>query len=168
MDIVVTGDGWLQWGDTQVRCALGKGGLSLNKKEGDGTTPVGTFPLRRLLFREDRLERPKTRLPTLAIDEHDAWCDDPDYPLYNTKVATPYPARTEPLWREDHLYDLIVVLGHNDDPVVPGAGSAIFLHVAKPGYEPTEGCVALDIDDLLTLLAETSREDTLTVQKGTP
>lgn len=137
-----------------MRCALGKGGVREDKKEGDGATPVGRFVLRRVYFRPDRLETPYTRLPVIKLYPDDAWCDDPDYPTYNSKVITPYPARTETLWRDDHLYDVIVVLGHNDAPVVPGAGSAIFLHVAAPGYSPTEGCVAVAIEDLLAILRE--------------
>jgi L,D-peptidoglycan transpeptidase YkuD (ErfK/YbiS/YcfS/YnhG family) len=137
-----------------VRCALGKGGVRSDKQEGDGATPVGRFPLRRVYFRPDRVATPVTRLPVIQLFPDDAWCDDPDYPLYNSKVITPYPARTEPLWREDGLYDVIVVLGHNDAPVVPGAGSAIFLHVAAPDYSPTEGCVAVALPDLLDILRE--------------
>lgn len=163
MDIRVDRDGWLSWGEHRVRCALGRGGVSAKKREGDGATPIGTFTLRRVHFRADRVERPETGLPILELSENDAWCDDPDYPLYNTKVVTPYPARTEPLWRDDHLYDLLVVLGHNDDPVVPGEGSAIFLHVAAPEYAPTEGCVAISVDDLQSLLSEAAPGDTVTV-----
>jgi L,D-peptidoglycan transpeptidase YkuD (ErfK/YbiS/YcfS/YnhG family) len=115
---------------------------------------VGRFPLRRVYYRPDRLVTPRTALPVLRLYPDDAWCDDPAYPLYNTKVVLPYPARTEPMWRDDHLYDVVVVLGHNDAPVVPDAGSAIFLHVAGPGYAPTEGCVALELVDLLELLRD--------------
>jgi L,D-peptidoglycan transpeptidase YkuD (ErfK/YbiS/YcfS/YnhG family) len=153
MIISVARDGTLKANDKTYRCALGKGGVREDKCEGDDATPVGTFPLRRVYYRRDRINRPHTRLAALPLHENDAWCDDPDYPLYNCKVVTPYPARTEPMWRDDHLYDIVVVLGHNDDPVVPGAGSAIFLHVAAPDYAPTEGCVALAIDDLLDILA---------------
>lgn len=163
MEILVERSGWLSWDDTKIKCALGRSGVTDNKREGDGATPVGTFPLRRVMYRSDRMERPKTRLPVVELMKDDAWCDDPDYPLYNTKVITPYPARTEPLWRSDSLYDLIVVLGHNDDPVVPGAGSAIFLHVATEDYAPTEGCVAVSYDDLLTLVEQVSRTDTLRI-----
>jgi L,D-peptidoglycan transpeptidase YkuD (ErfK/YbiS/YcfS/YnhG family) len=147
-------DGWLSWDGNRVRCALGKGGVREDKQEGDGATPVGRFPLRRVYFRADRVDSPATRLPLIRLFPDDAWCDDPDYPTYNSKVVRPYPARTETLWRDDHLYDVIVVLGHNDAPVVPGAGSAIFLHVAAPDYAPTEGCVAVALPDLLALLRE--------------
>lgn len=151
--IAVTGEGSLQWNDRRVSCALGRGGVVLDKREGDGGTPVGRFALRRVFYRPDRLAPPRTALPLRAIDPVDGWCDDPGHPSYNRLITKPFPAGHEDLWRADHLYDLIVVLGHNDDPPVPGLGSAIFLHVAGPGYAPTEGCVALAEADLVELLA---------------
>ena len=129
-------------------------GVSRDKREGDGATPAGTFPFRYAWYRADRIARPTTALPVRAIDAQDGWCDDPASPDYNRPVRLPCAARHEVLTRDDGLYDLIVVLGHNDDPVVPGRGSAVFLHVAAPGYAPTEGCVALARDDLLRVLAE--------------
>jgi L,D-peptidoglycan transpeptidase YkuD (ErfK/YbiS/YcfS/YnhG family) len=110
------------------------------------------WPIRRVLFRQDRLRRPVTALPCAPIDPHDGWCDAPGDANYNRPVALPYRASAEPLWREDRIYDLVVVLGYNDDPVAPGAGSAIFLHLARPGYPPTHGCVALAAEDLLEVL----------------
>jgi L,D-peptidoglycan transpeptidase YkuD (ErfK/YbiS/YcfS/YnhG family) len=163
MLLSVDHSGWLHVEGETYKCALGRGGVRADKKEGDGATPIGTFPLRRVYYRVDRISRPATNLPVIPIAEDDAWCDDPDYPLYNTKVVTPYPARTEPLWRDDHLYDVLVVLGHNDAPVVPGAGSAIFLHVAADDYAPTEGCVALALDDLLAVLRLVDRSSVLAV-----
>jgi L,D-peptidoglycan transpeptidase YkuD (ErfK/YbiS/YcfS/YnhG family) len=134
------------------RCAVGRGGLRRAKREGDGATPVGAWPLRRLLYRPDRIAPPDAALPARALGPEDGWCDDPADPRYNTPIALPDPAGHERLWRADGLYDLIVILGHNDDPPVAGAGSAIFLHVARPDYGPTEGCVALALDDLRAVL----------------
>ena len=134
-------------------CALGAGGVVVDKHEGDHTSPAGRFPLREILYRADRLERPMTGLPLRAIDPADGWCDAPDDPAYNRPVTLPYGASTENLWRADNVYDLIVVIGYNDAPVRPGRGSAIFLHIATDGYGPTEGCVALARDDLLVVLA---------------
>lgn len=136
----------------QYRCALGRGGVRLDKQEGDGATPIGCFPLRRVLYRADRLHAPVTALPVAPIEADDGWCDDPADPAYNRPVKLPRAGRHERLWRDDHLYDVVVVLGHNDDPPVPGKGSAIFLHVAHVDYRPTEGCVALALPDLLTVL----------------
>ena len=133
-------------------CVLGRAGVSAQKREGDGATPAGRFPLHRLLYRADRLARPETALPVAAIARDDGWCDDPADPHYNRAVKLPYGARTETLWRDDELYDLVIVVGHNDDPVVPFAGSAVFMHVAATNGEPTAGCVALGRADLLALL----------------
>lgn len=152
--IVVFGDGRLLWGARQYRCAVGKGGVRADKREGDGATPAGRFQLRRLFWRADRLARPVTRLPIAKIDEADGWCDDPSDRAYNTHVRLPYPARHETLWRADGLYDLVAVIGYNDDPPHPNRGSAIFMHVASARYDPTEGCVALARDDLIAVLAD--------------
>ena len=154
MEITVEPSGFLTWERNRVRCALGRGGVRIDKHEGDGATPAGAFPLRRLLYRADRLERPVTGLPTEAIRTDDGWCDDPKNTAYNRPVRLPFAASHEKLWRDDALYDLVAVIGHNDDPPVPDHGSAIFLHVAKLDWEPTEGCVALTRDDLLRLLAD--------------
>jgi L,D-peptidoglycan transpeptidase YkuD (ErfK/YbiS/YcfS/YnhG family) len=135
-------------------CALGRSGIvpAAAKREGDGATPEGLLPLRRLLFRADRLARPACAVPAEPIAPDDGWSDAPDDPAYNRMVRLPYPASHERLWREDALYDLVGVLGWNDDPPVPGSGSAIFLHLARPGLAPTEGCIALALPDLLALL----------------
>ncbi|MEE8444293.1 MAG: L,D-transpeptidase family protein, partial [Alphaproteobacteria bacterium] len=152
MELLVTADGRLRCGGRSYRCALGHGGIGAEKCEGDGVTPVGVFALRRVLYRADRMALPETGLEVAPIGESDGWCDDPADPNYNRPVALPYAASHERLWREDAVYELIVVLGHNDDPPRPGLGSAIFLHVARPEYEPTQGCVALAPGDLLAVL----------------
>ncbi len=137
-----------------MRAAIGRGGISRHKAEGDGATPAGRLPLLRVLYRADRVHKPRTPLPTEPIAEQDGWCDDPLDGAYNTQVRLPYPARHEELWRRDALYDVVGVLGWNTRPVVRGQGSAIFLHVAKPDYAPTEGCVALSLTDLRQLLED--------------
>ncbi|MFN3626801.1 L,D-transpeptidase [Parvibaculum sp.] len=148
--------GLLTAGGDRFECALGRAGILPVKREGDGGTPAGRFPLRALRFRADRLPAPATTLPVTAMAEDDGWCDAPDDPNYNRPVRHPYPASAERMWREDHLYDLVVILGQNDDPVVAGAGSAIFFHLAKDtdaGLRPTEGCVALRLPDMLKVLS---------------
>jgi L,D-peptidoglycan transpeptidase YkuD (ErfK/YbiS/YcfS/YnhG family) len=151
--IEVTQDGRLVWPGGAIRCALGRSGVTRDKREGDGATPAGLFPLRALWYREDRVGRPPTALARFRILPEDGWCDDPADPAYNRPVKLPYPGRHERLHRADGLYDLVVPLGYNDDPIVPGRGSAIFLHVCRPDYGPTEGCVAIPCDDLLPLVA---------------
>jgi L,D-peptidoglycan transpeptidase YkuD (ErfK/YbiS/YcfS/YnhG family) len=151
-----------------VRCALGKSGVTpaADKREGDLASPAGVWPIRRLLFRPDKGALPATALPVEPIARDDGWCDAPGDPAYNRPVKLPYPASAERMWRDDGLYDLVLVLGHNDDPPVPGLGSAIFLHLAKPGYGPTEGCVALAREDFEALLAAARPGDTVEIREG--
>lgn len=148
----VTADGLLRFRGETLRCALGAGGISAAKREGDAATPTGLLPIRRILWRADRGPRPATSLPAEPIAPDDGWCDDPTDAAYNTAIRLPHRARHERLWRDDAVYDVIGVLGWNDAPVQRGRGSAIFLHVARPGLAPTEGCVALPKADLLRLL----------------
>jgi len=152
------------WGGKVLRCAIGRGSIRREKQEGDGVTPVGRWPIRRVLYRADRLAEPATAFDCAVIAADDGWCDDPADPAYNRAVRLPYAASHERMTRDDALYDVVVVLGHNDDPVVPGAGSAIFLHVARPDYSPTEGCVALALPDLLAVLASASRGSAVVVE----
>lgn len=158
MDLIVSrnGDGWqATYGDKRWRCAVGRGGLraASEKVEGDGASPIGRWPIRRVFYRADRMEMPASPFPIDAIDRLDGWCDAPSHPDYNRQVRLPFAASHEALWMEDDIYDIVVVLGHNDDPPVPGAGSAVFLHIARPGYPPTAGCAALSREDLLAFLA---------------
>ena len=134
------------------RCAVGRGGMSIDKLEGDGCTPTGRFPLRKVLYRPDRMKKPETELIVHALKPTDAWCDDPSDKTYNQLVSLPFPASHEKLWRNSRIYNLIVVMGHNDNPAVPKKGSAIFMHIAKPNYAPTEGCIALQRKDLLDIV----------------
>lgn len=134
------------------RCASGRSGVVLNKVEGDGGTPVGIFPFRQVFYRADRVLRPKTILPAIALQPDMGWCDDPSDPLYNRQVILPYPARHEELWREDHVYDIILVVGYNDNPAISGKGSAIFIHLARENYSPTAGCLAFALEDLQEIL----------------
>lgn len=133
-------------------CALGRAGTTRDKHEGDGATPLGTFRLVSVLHRPDRGPPPVTALPVTAIRPDDGWCDDPADRAYNQAVTLPYAGRHERLWREDHVYDLIVILDYNLAPVVSGKGSAIFLHLAREDYAPTEGCVAVDAQLLRRVL----------------
>ena len=149
-------DGALAWaslGDRRWRCVVGAGGVREDKVEGDGATPAGEFPLRRVYFRNDRLVLPKIALPARPISRHDGWCDDPRSSSYNRLVHIPNDWSHEKMWRDDGLYDLVVVVGYNDDPPEGEWGSAIFLHIARDDHGPTRGCVAFSRDDLLELIA---------------
>ena len=151
-DSAETSLGWATLGARRWRCTVGEGGVREDKVEGDAATPAGEYPLRRLYFRNDRLVLPKVRLPARPISEHDGWCDDPQSPTYNRLVHVPNDWSAEKMWREDGLYDLVVVVGYNDDPPEGEWGSAIFLHVAREDYAPTKGCVAFSQVDLLELV----------------
>jgi L,D-peptidoglycan transpeptidase YkuD (ErfK/YbiS/YcfS/YnhG family) len=146
-------DGRFELGEAETRCALGRNGVvaAEDKREGDGASPAGVWPIREVLYRPDRGPAPVTRLPCRPLRRADGWCDAPADRNYNRPVALPYRAGAEALWRDDGLYDLVAVLGYNDDPPVPHRGSAIFLHVWAGG-RPTEGCVALAKADLQQVL----------------
>jgi L,D-peptidoglycan transpeptidase YkuD (ErfK/YbiS/YcfS/YnhG family) len=161
-------DGWFALPAGKVRCALGQSGVApaREKREGDLASPAGVWPIRRLLYRPDKGPAPATALPAEPIARDDGWCDAPGDPAYNRPVKLPYPASAEAMWRDDGLYDLVVILGHNDDPPVPGLGSAIFLHLAKPGYAPTEGCVALARADFEAFLALARPGDAVEIAEG--
>jgi L,D-peptidoglycan transpeptidase YkuD (ErfK/YbiS/YcfS/YnhG family) len=143
---------WASLGGRRWRCVLGAGGVREDKVEGDAATPAGEFPLRRIYFRNDRLVLPKVQLPARPMASHDGWCDDPRSPTYNRLVHVPNEWSHETMWREDGLYDLVVVIGYNDDPPEGEWGSAIFLHIARKDYSPTRGCIALSRPDLLELV----------------
>jgi L,D-peptidoglycan transpeptidase YkuD (ErfK/YbiS/YcfS/YnhG family) len=138
-------------------CALGRSGLRVMKREGDGATPFASLPLRRLFIREDRGPRPSCRLPMRRIRPADAWCDDMKDRRYNRLIVRPPGEAEERLMRQDHLYDLIVELGWNDRPVRKGLGSAIFWHLARPGLTPTAGCVATTRSAFQRILPRLSR-----------
>lgn len=169
MNLVVRHDGTAEWRGARLRCAIGRSGIRCDKREGDGATPAGVFALNRVLYRPDRLARPRTILPVAPVDPDDGWCDAPDDDDYNRQVRLPYPASAENLWRDDHVYDLFVVTSHNTEPTLAGLGSAIFVHLARVDFGPTEGCVALALDDLQRVLADWRADDRLeTVEPTEP
>jgi L,D-peptidoglycan transpeptidase YkuD (ErfK/YbiS/YcfS/YnhG family) len=153
MRATVTPGGIFSIGIETFRAALGFGGIRADKREGDGGTPAGLLPLREVLYRADRLIAPVSVVPVRKLAPFDGWCDDPSHPAYNRAVQLPINAGAEALWRDDASYDIIGVLGWNDDPPQPSLGSAIFLHLARFDYSPTEGCIALAADDLRHVLA---------------
>jgi L,D-peptidoglycan transpeptidase YkuD (ErfK/YbiS/YcfS/YnhG family) len=146
-----------------VRCAIGKGGRRPKLREGDGITPRGEWPVREVLYRADRMRRPRTALPVRVIRQIDGWCDAAQDRNYNRRVKLPYRASHERLWRDDRLYDVVVVLGYNDRPRSRGRGSAIFMHLAREGYRPTAGCIAMSRSDMLRLLERMRPGDTVFV-----
>ncbi len=149
-------------GGREAPCRVGRAGIAApgEKREGDLKTPSGSFALRCVYYRPDRMQPPKTSLPVIALTPEDGWCDDSAHPMYNRPVKLPFAGRHEKLWREDNVYDLIIPLGYNDGadeagnptPIIPGAGSAIFMHLMREDGVGTEGCVALGLEDLLAVL----------------
>jgi L,D-peptidoglycan transpeptidase YkuD (ErfK/YbiS/YcfS/YnhG family) len=144
--------GWLVAGPLALPVALGRGGIKANKREGDGGTPRGHFRLRRLWWRAERHPRPATFLPVQRIGPDDGWSEDPSDRHYNQPIKVPDGSNADRLARTDHLYDFIIELDHNTRPRIAGRGSAVFIHVARPHFAPTAGCVALRIDTLRRLL----------------
>ena len=166
MKLVANGNaGLLQAGDRTIPCSIGRGGLiaAADKREGDGATPIGVWPIRGVLLRAGRVALPGVTLPWRWIRADDGWSDDVEDPAYNRPVRHPHGYSAERLWREDGLYDVIVVLGHNDAPAVPGMGSAIFWHCWRGGAT-TEGCVAIARDEMLALLPDLTPGDALSVR----
>lgn len=165
---VAWSDGRFDLQGGQAPCALGRGGVvaATDKREGDGCSPLGAWPMRRVLYRPDRGPPPPSALPCTPIAPDAGWCDAPDDPAYNQPVRLPYPASAERMWRDDGLYDLVVILGYNDDPPRPGLGSAIFLHLARDGYAPTEGCVALSRPDLEKVLVLATPDSVLEIRRA--
>ncbi len=156
--------GVVSYGNLRFPCALGRTGRRSGKREGDGATPTGDFPLRSAYYRPDRLRRPQTRLSLTPLRPGDGWCDTTEDRNYNRPIRHPYPVSAEEMWRADGLYDLVVVMGYNDRPRVKGRGSAVFMHVARPGMLPTEGCVALARPHLERLLQAVKRNAVVSVR----
>jgi len=144
----------LEAAQSSVPCLVGKAGLiaAADKREGDMATPVGDWPLRLVYYRPDRVTLPVSHLPSIALTPEMGWCDDPHDEHYNRAVDLPFAASHERLWRDDGLYDVIVVLGHNDSPPEPFLGSAVFFHLREPDTQHTAGCVAVTKEDMLSLL----------------
>lgn len=161
-------------GGTRFDCAIGRTGVIAPEKkiEGDGKTPLGTFALREVFYRADRVAAPATGLPVRVLTPETCWSEDPARPDYNTEISLPTdagtPAGIDRMTRADHVYDITVIIGYNDAPPVAGRGSAIFMHVARPGYTPTAGCVALAESDLRAVLEKLTVGSTITIKPPAP
>lgn len=146
--------------------ALGRGGTGHDKREGDGRTPAGLFHVLAGYYRADRIPRPPTRLPLVRIKPDDGWCDAAGDRRYNRAVRLPLNVSHERMWRDDGVYDLVLVIDHNLCPRVQGRGSAVFIHLARPGFAPTEGCVALRRADMARLLARLGPGQKVRIRHG--
>jgi L,D-peptidoglycan transpeptidase YkuD (ErfK/YbiS/YcfS/YnhG family) len=144
--------GRLVAGSLVLPCALGRSGTTRAKREGDGASPVGRFRLLQAFYRADRGPRPRTGLKLTPTRRTDGWCDDVGDRRYNRRVPLPCATSHEEMWRADRLYDVVIDIAWNRGPIVRGRGSAIFLHLARPGFEPTAGCVAVEPAKVCRLL----------------
>ena len=150
--IIIKKSGYLEYKNLKFRCALGKAGIKKKKKEGDNITPEGTFKIIRVYYRRDKIKNISTLIKKKEIKKKIGWCDDPVSSFYNKEIKLPSKFSHEKLYRKDNLYDLILVLNYNINPIIKNKGSAIFIHIAKKNYEPTAGCIALKKRDLVELL----------------
>ena len=142
----------LIYGNYKIRCAIGKKGVGKKKKEGDFITPLGSYRITKVFFRKDRVKNLRTKIKKLEINKKMGWCDDPRSNNYNKLIKYPFKYSSEKLYRRDNIYDIIVVLNYNINPIIKNSGSAIFIHIAKKNYKKTEGCVAIKKRDMKNLL----------------
>ena len=152
--IIVKNSGYLKYKNLKFRCALGKAGIKKKEKEGDNVTPKGIFKITRLYYRPDRIKNITTAVKKIKIKKKMGWCDDPNNKFYNKEIKLPIKFSHEKLYRKDNLYDLILVLNYNLNPIIKNRGSAIFIHIAKKNYKKTKGCVALKKKHLIELISK--------------
>ena len=151
--IIINKSGHLKYKNFKFRCALGKASIGEKKQEGDNVTPAGNFKIVQIYYRSDRVKKISSKLKAIEITKNMGWCDDPNSKNYNQLINLPSRYGHEKLFKKNNIYDIIVVLNYNMKPVIKNKGSAIFIHVAKKTYQPTQGCIALKKNDLLKLLS---------------
>jgi L,D-peptidoglycan transpeptidase YkuD (ErfK/YbiS/YcfS/YnhG family) len=150
--IIIKKSGYLQYKNLKFRCALGKAGIKKKEKEGDNVTPKGIFKIISIYYRPDRIKNIITTVKKIKIKKNIGWCDDPNSHFYNQQISLPNKFGHEKLYRNDSLYDLILVLNYNVNPIIKNKGSAIFIHIAKKNYKKTKGCIALKKKHLIELV----------------
>ena len=151
--IIVKKSGYLHYKNIRFRCALGKAGIKKNKLEGDNSTPFGIFKILKVYYRDDKIKKIKTDFQKIKIKKNMGWCDDPTSRFYNKQIKLPNKSSHEKLFRNDNLYNVILVLNYNISPTIKNKGSAIFVHVSKNNFSPTRGCIALKQNELLLLVS---------------
>jgi len=162
--IIVKKNRSLKYKNFKFRCSLGKAGIKKKIREGDNITPRGTFKLLRVFYRPDKIKKIKTKLNKIKIKKNFGWCDDPKSKFYNKLVRLPFIGGYEKLYRRDSIYDLLIVLNYNTNPIIRNKGSAIFIHIAKKNFSNTAGCIALKKKDLLILLASIKKKTKIKIQ----
>jgi L,D-peptidoglycan transpeptidase YkuD (ErfK/YbiS/YcfS/YnhG family) len=156
--IIINKSGYLEYKNLKFKCALGKAGIGWKKREGDNITPAGTFKIVKIYYRSDRVKKISSKFKQIEITKNMGWCDDPNSKNYNQLINLPSKYSHEKLFKKNNIYDLIIVLNYNMKPVIKNKGSAIFIHVAKKKYQPTQGCIALKKNNLLKLLSKISKD----------
>jgi L,D-peptidoglycan transpeptidase YkuD (ErfK/YbiS/YcfS/YnhG family) len=155
--IIINKSSYLKYKNFRFRCALGKAGIGKKKKEGDNITPIGVYKIVKIYYRKDRIKKISSKFELIKITKDIGWCDDPNSKKYNQIINLPTKYSYEKLYRKDNVYDLILVLNYNMNPVVKDKGSAIFIHIAKKKYQPTQGCIALKKNNLLKLTSKINK-----------
>ena len=143
---------YLIFNNYRIKCAIGKRGIGKKRKEGDLITPKGTFKTKFILFRKDRIKKIKTSLKKYEITKNMGWCDDIKSKEYNKLIKIPFKFKFERLFRKDNIYDIILVLNYNMNPIKKNKGSAIFIHISRKNYKSTKGCIAIKKVQLLGIL----------------
>ena len=156
--IIINKSGYLKYNDIKFKCALGKSGIGKKRIEGDNITPKGTFKIIKIYYRKDRIKKINSIFKLIEIKKDMGWCDDPESKKYNQLIKLPSKYRHEKLFRNDRIYDLIIVLNYNMSPVIKNKGSAIFIHIAKNNYNKTKGCIALKKKDLIEIVSKIKRD----------
>ena len=156
--IIINKSGYLKYKDFIFKCALGKAGVGKKKIEGDNITPKGTFSIVKIYYRSDRIKKVSSKYKLIKIIKTMGWCDDPKSKKYNQLIKLPNKYKYEKLFRKDNIYDLILVLNYNMNPIVKNKGSAIFIHIAKKGYKKTAGCISLKKNDLIKLVKKIKKK----------
>jgi L,D-peptidoglycan transpeptidase YkuD (ErfK/YbiS/YcfS/YnhG family) len=155
--IIINKSSYLKYKNFRFRCALGKTGIGKKKIEGDNITPKGLYKIVKIYYRKDRIKKISSKFELIKITKNIGWCDDPNSEKYNQIINLPTKYGYEKLYRKDNIYDLILVLNYNMNPVVKNKGSAIFIHIAKKEYQPTQGCIALKKDNLVKLISKINK-----------
>jgi L,D-peptidoglycan transpeptidase YkuD (ErfK/YbiS/YcfS/YnhG family) len=155
--IVINKSGYLKYKNLKLKCTLGKAGVGIKKREGDNITPMGTYKILNIYYRKDRIKKISSKLRLIEITKHLGWCDDPDSKYYNKLIKSPTKYSYERFFRKDNVYDLVLVLNYNMNPIIKNKGSAIFIHVAKKNKK-TAGCIALSKIDLMHLIKKIDKK----------
>jgi L,D-peptidoglycan transpeptidase YkuD (ErfK/YbiS/YcfS/YnhG family) len=161
--IIINKSGYLKFENLKFRCSLGKNSVGEKKFEGDNVTPAGIYKLVKVFFRKDRIAKIKSKMVFNEIKKNMGWCDDPKSRKYNKLIKLPSKFSHEKLFREDHLYDLIIVINYNMNPIIKNKGSAIFIHLATRNYSPTSGCIGLKKKNMIELIKKIKKDELIKI-----